>query len=595
MKTEMEKKIFLTGVFSRIFFSSILIGAAVVAVFAVATYTIIGNIYQKNIENVLSDSAEIVGNSVNENVPLKQIAKICNTYADNSGIRTTIINSSGEVLFDSGADASSMLNHLNRSEIKSAFTGKTSVSKRYSETLKKKMIYIARPAKKNATGSYEICVRQSMPLAILGSAKKLFTIEIILLSIAAIILSGLFSYFFARRISTPLKHLKDVAGKLAEGDFDTHIPHSDVAEIQSLAESLQKMSAELKRRVNSLHKRNCELDEIFEHMNECVFICTKSGRLLKFNKSCANAFNIFGAPAEFEVASAFRNYKMLEFIENTFEKNSSLSCELELEAEKTFSIVGSMLPYESSEPRALFVLHDISVERKNEALRREFVAGVSHELKTPITAVKMAAETLCEVDDKATAKRFVSIIAKESDRMNLLVDDMLLLSKIEFSKKFELENFEEFSVRALIDEAVSINENNAKNAADEITISCPADLMLKGDFTLLQISLSNLIGNAIKYGGESCKIEINALRNASGGVEINVKDNGMGIAPEHQNRVFERFYRANKGRSRALGGTGLGLAIVKHVAILHNGFVSVKSTLGKGSEFTITLNTHSNV
>ena len=284
-----------------------------------------------------------------------------------------------------------------------------------------------------------------------------------------------------------------------------------------------------------------------------------------------------------------RNSKLLSLIDKTFDSHSETSAEIEVgvQPQKTFSVVGTMLPYESRVPRAIFVMHDISYISANESLRREFVAGVSHELKTPITAIGIAAETLEETENPSDRQHFIEVIQKEVERVNVLVDDMLLLSKLDFASNMT-ENFGELNLLSVVEEACISHQNAAEKAGDKIFVDCDDGFYVKGDFTLLQIAVSNLIGNAIKYGGKGCSIHISGAK-VGDDIALTVSDTGTGIAKEHLGRLFERFYRVDKGRSRALGGTGLGLAIVKHIAMLHGGMVSVKSELGKGSSFTITL------
>ena len=573
-----------------IFASSAVVGTAIIALLAFAAHGIIERTYRANVERLLANSADFVAAAIEQNMPPEKLAEICLRNDRNAGIRTTVIDRDGEIAADSRADKHTMSNHLNRTEIKKALDGEKNFSAHYSGTLGARMLYIAVPAGKKTDGGYEYCVRQSVSMKSLGETKRLFTFEIIALAAAAILLSAHFSYRLARRISEPLKKLAEASAECAGGNFDSPIPESKIREIGELGSTLSAMSKTLKKRVNSLRKRNCELDEIFEYMTDCVFICSRKGTLKNYNKACAK---LFGLPEEAEkigIAEAFRNSEVLAAIDETFNADGEVLREIEISPERTYALVGVQLPYESATPRALFVMRDVSYAKKNESLRREFVAGVSHELKTPITAIKMAAETLeFTPDDPEAAKRFIAIIEREAERMDTLVNDMLLLSKIEFAKKFDSENFEYFPLRSAIEDAVSAHEEQARDNADSVAVECPEDLEVKGDFRLIQIAVSNLVGNAVKYGGHGAKIKIEAHQGERGGAKITVSDNGAGIPFDDLPHVFERFYRVDKGRSRAQGGTGLGLAIVKHVALLHNGGVGARSELGKGSEFSITI------
>lgn len=578
------------GVFARIFASATLVGAIIIAAFAFAAHGIAERTYRESVERLLSDSADFVADAVDEKLPAETLSKICAVHDKNTGIRTTLINAKGEVVVDSRADSETMLNHLNRAEIKKAIDGEKTFTVRYSDTLRTKMVYAAVPAGAEGPDGYEYCVRQSMPMQKLLAAKKLISAEIIGLSLAAIVMAAAFSFALAKRISAPLKRLTFAADECARGNFDAPVPSSDISEIERLGKSVLAMSQNLKKRINSLYKRNCELDEMFGYMTDCVFICSQKGVLKKFNNACAKLFGLDNSDGKIRTVEAFRNSAILDAIDETFGGKGEVRRDVEISSGKTYALVGTLLPYESATPRALFVMRDVSAAKRNEALRREFVAGVSHELKTPITAIKMAAETLEYSDGNADdEKRFVAIIEKESDRMDTLVNDMLLLSKIEFEKKFDAENFEYFPIRAAIEESVSAHESQALARRDSVEIECPENLQVRGDFQLIRLAVSNLVGNAVKYAGDGAKIKVSARIGERGGVKITVSDNGAGIPPDALPHVFERFYRVDKGRSRAMGGTGLGLALVKHIAILHKGGVSARSVLGKGSEFSITI------
>lgn len=575
-------------VFARIFIPAIATSAVLIAFLAAANYSMLDRIYLSSLRKMLVNSSGLISGSISENEPFEKISKRCAEFGKKSGIRTTIVASDGKVVFDSDVDSGSMTNHLGRPEIKRALSGERNFSEHYSNTLKTKMLYIAVPAGTAVDGEYPYCVRQAMPLQNLSVAKKLFGYEILMLSAAAILLSAILSYFMARRIGMPLKSLSLAASKFAKGDFEARAEKCNIPEIAEVGSAMASMAADLKAREHSLTRRNCELDEIFSHMSDAVFICSSEGRILRMNSACAQIFSISKDPP-LQTAEALRNSKLLALIEKTFDSGSETSAEIEVgsQPQKTFSVVGTMLPYESRVPRAIFVMHDISYISSNESLRREFVAGVSHELKTPITAIGIAAETLEETENPSDRRHFIEVIQKEVERVNMLVDDMLLLSKLDFAANMT-GDFGELNVLSVIEEACISHQNAAEKAGDKISVDCDDGIYVKGDFTLLQIAVSNLIGNAIKYGGKGCNIHISGVR-IGGDVALTVSDTGPGIASEHLGRLFERFYRVDKGRSRALGGTGLGLAIVKHIAMLHGGNVSVKSELGKGSSFTITL------
>lgn len=578
-----------TTIFSQIFARSFAASALIIILFAWVSYMILDKAHRRNVENLLQTSADFLAASV-EVLDTAQMENLAQGLRGEK-IRSSLIAHDGKVIFDTDADIVEMSNHANRTEVKQAFAGKKSFVARYSETLKSQMVYYCRPTVQKADGTYKYCVRMAMPLERITFAKKYFAFQIITIAIFAIFVSLTFSFFLAQRISNPIKSLTNSAKELALGNFETRIAASSELEISELGESLAEMARELKARIVSLNKRNCELDEIFEHMSEPVFICASDNTLRKYNKSAADLFNIKGNHIRSNSDAVLRHRKLIDTISKTFASQIEVKDEIEIHdsRERTFAIVGIKLPYQFKTPRALFVMHDISYISQNEKLRREFVSDVSHELKTPITSIKMASETMQTLPLEADAKRFLKIVDKETDRLTGLVNDMLLLSRIEFSESYSDENFQDFKLKGALDEAVSINENEASLKRDSITVSCPDDISFKGDFTLVRLAVSNLISNAVKYSPEACKIEISAKRLSFEKIEISVADTGSGIAQEHLSRIFERFYRVDKGRSRALGGTGLGLAIVKHVALLHSGSVCVESEIGRGSIFTMYL------
>jgi two-component system phosphate regulon sensor histidine kinase PhoR len=239
---------------------------------------------------------------------------------------------------------------------------------------------------------------------------------------------------------------------------------------------------------------------------------------------------------------------------------------------------------------ALVVLNDITRLRQLENIRREFVANVSHELKTPITSIKGYIETLQEgaLEDKENAIKFLEIIAKQADLLHALIDDLLSLSKIEQeAERGEMQLVDE-KVRRIIEDAIASYETRARERRIRVTLQCKDEVVVKANARLLEQAVGNLLDNAIKYSEAGSSVDIEVVKNKKE-VAIAVRDHGGGMAPEHLSRLFERFYRVDKGRSRELGGTGLGLAIVKHIIQAHGGRVAVESTLGKGSTFTLLL------
>jgi two-component system phosphate regulon sensor histidine kinase PhoR len=236
------------------------------------------------------------------------------------------------------------------------------------------------------------------------------------------------------------------------------------------------------------------------------------------------------------------------------------------------------------------VLHDITRTRQLEEVRRDFVANVSHELKTPVTSIKGFVETLLEgaLDEPEQIRRFLEIISRHSDRLNAIIEDLLSLSRLEEDSEKRKLSFETTGIRVTLVSAIELSKLKADQKHIAVELDCTKDLTAKINAALIEQAALNLIDNAIKYSQDHSKVKVRAMKTESE-VLIQVSDEGCGIPTDHQERIFERFYVVDKGRSRKLGGTGLGLSIVKHIADVHGGYVKVESVIGKGSTFTIHL------
>ena len=545
--------------------------------------------YKNSLKQSLTDSANLIVSAIENDETLENISKTCKNYGEKTGMRSSIINVKGEILFDSDREFLEMTNHLNRPEIQKALKGESAFVTRYSNTLNLHMLYLALPAQKLEDGTFNYCVRMAIPEQNLTLAKEVLFKQIFSIAIISLLFSVLISFILAKKIETQVRSLKEIAKSFADGNFDKSVGRYSIYEISELAKSMKYMAMQLKKRLNSLHKRNCELDEIFSHMSECVFICSDEGLILKANARAKEIFKI-NIEENFrpKISDTIANMYLVNAITKTFENDNSFSCDIEIDNSDTiFAFESLLLPYQSRTRRALIVLYDISLIRATEKLRREFVAGVSHELKTPITGIIGAAEMLKDAESINEREQLQNIISRDSKRMDTLIDDMLLLSKIESAENFTKENFTEIKIKNILNEAFSIHENEINTRKDIVKIECTDDLKIKGNFKLLTMAVSNLLSNAIKYCQDGTQIFISATK-LNDEIKICVTDNGQGIAPQHLPRLFERFYRIDKGRSRDLGGTGIGLAIVKHIAILHSGNVFAESEIGKGSTFTIT-------
>ena len=362
-----------------------------------------------------------------------------------------------------------------------------------------------------------------------------------------------------------------------------------------LSEAMNQMAAQLDDRIRTVVRQSNEQDAVLASMIEGVLAIDNNERILRINQSAADLFNLEPeAAVGRRIQEVVRKPDLQNFIAQ------SLKSQRRIEADITLDIHGNELflqahgtPLRDSAGQdigALVVLNDMTRLQRLENIRRDFVANVSHELKTPITAIKGSVETLLggAVEDEQNAQRFLEIIARQSDRLNAIIEDLLALSRIEQGEEQEGLVRTKTQLRSVFLNTLQACQLKAQEKQVVLEMDCPDDIEIMINAPLLEQALVNLIDNAIKYSSQNDRVLFTAEQ-TDASVVIKVRDWGSGISQEHLPRLFERFYRVDKARSRKLGGTGLGLAIVKHIVQSHNGHISVESSLGQGSTFTIQL------
>ena len=533
---------------------------------------------------------------IESQTPAEAIAKEDSNYLDalvkrlGSKIqcRITIINRSGKVLADSEESLSNTLkmeNHATRPEMQSALGGSIGESIRHSATLKIDMLYIALPLQHN--GEIAGAVRLALPLAsvhhMLMDIRKIVAISFLLTLILAFVLGSLLT----RGIIQPLNKIINVSRKFSQGDFKHRILHHSNDEIGELASTLNKMAQEIEDKIRELELRNQHLHTVFQNMVEGIIVLDKDGRVVSVNSAIEKLFNISKEEAKGRFfLEAIRNDDISGIINDVLKKREFISKELYLvyPVHKTLSINASAIFEKEAVNGCLLVIHDVTDIRNLEKMRADFVANVSHELKTPLTSIKGFVETLLEgaIDDKENNRQFLKIIHEHANRLDSLVNDLLDLSYLE-SKEIRLEK-EEINIRSLAEQILSGCKSQLKKKDVEAHNNLAGDFLIKADKSKIEQVLTNLIDNAVKFNQEHGSLDIYGEQTQNG-IKITVEDSGMGIPPKDIPRIFERFYRVDKARSRKLGGTGLGLSIVKHIVELHGGTVGVESTEGLGSKF----------
>lgn len=509
-----------------------------------------------------------------------------------SSARITLILPDGTVAGDSDKASSEMGNHRDRPEIQDALAGRKGQSVRYSNTLKKNMMYVAVPVLKN--GQAIGVVRTAMPLTEMNQVIGVVQNRIIFGGLAILLFAAVLSLVVSRRISRPLERIKEGAERFADGDFSYRLHTIGSTEITSLAETMNQMAEQLEDRLQTVLKEKNQREAVLSSMMEGVLAVDTAGNIISLNKAAAQFFAVFQPDTAKgrSVEEVFRNVKLQKFISEVLGGQETRECELTLHGGKATSLQArgtTLYGVQGERIGAVIVFNDVSRLRRLENIRKEFVANVSHELKTPITSIKGFVETLIDgaVNDPVEANRFLKIVAKQADRLNAIIEDLLMLSRLEQDGKDSVE-LQSSGLSGLLHAAVEVCERRAVEKMISIEINCSEQLAAVVNPPLIEQALINLIGNAIKYSADGKAVRVSASTEP-GGVMLSVSDQGYGIEPEHLDRLFERFYRVDKGRSRQEGGTGLGLAIVKHIAQVHGGTVSVNSLFGEGSTFSVFL------
>lgn len=396
------------------------------------------------------------------------------------------------------------------------------------------------------------------------------------------------------RVRRPLELMRRTAQRLAHEDLTGSAALSPSGEMSSLAGALDQVADQLEQRIGLFSRQGSEQEAVLASMVEGVLAVDTDERVISLNAAGAE---LMGADPENAkgrgLQEVIRNADLRRFVTRTLASSRPIEADVVLRAddERILQARGTSLRDARERPiGAVIVLNDVTHLRRLENIRRDFVANVSHELKTPITSIKGFVETLLDgaLHSPEDSERFLRIVAKQADRLNAIIEDLLALAKIEQADTAANVVLEESRLRDVLEAA--IDECGPKAAERQISMQllCDSEILARLNPTLLEQAVMNLLDNAIKYSESNSEVHIEAER-SSEEILIHVRDQGCGIEAEHLDRLFERFYRVDKARSRKLGGTGLGLSIVKHIIHAHGGHVSVESSPGNGSTFTIHL------
>ena len=507
--------------------------------------------------------------------------------AGRSGLRITVVGEDGQVLADSArsaAEVAAMENHAERPEVRAAFASASGTAIRRSETTGADYAYAARAVTRERGRA--LVVRLALPVDRLAALEGRLGATLALAALAALAAMALVSWWLTRRLFRPLSRVVAGAEALARGHFEHRLEVPEEQELATLALALNRLAAKVEEQIAAVGAERDHLQAILAAMSEGVLVVGADGRALLANPAFCRLLGLSGDVAGRFPVELSRQPPLVRLVEATLAGGQGMSAEIVVPAPERRTLALTTAPL-ADRRGAVVVARDITAFLRLAEMRRDFVANVSHELKSPLAAIRGYAETLADgaLEDPPAARRFTERILRQCRRLQALLEDLLTLSRLETAEaalerqRVELSGLVRRSADLL---AAAAAERGVRLAAggDPVAVS--------GDADALERLLLNLLDNAVKYNRPGGAVAVRTVRRG-GEALLEVRDTGIGIPADSLPRIFERFYRVEKGRSREEGGTGLGLAIVKHVAQQHGGRVEVESALGEGSLFRVIL------
>jgi len=527
---------------------------------------------ERNLQQKTLMFAERVNSSGNES-----LQDLVTREGQAAGARATVIDATGKVLADSEATASTMENHAQRPEFVAALQGHLGTSRRSSVTLTIPFLYVAAPTQGGA-------VRLAYPLSDVEASTALIERQLLRGSALAFPVALIMAGIAAQSISGRLKRIVEFAETIAQGDLTARISESSRDDIGQVARALDKTARNFQKNFEALKTSQRQLETLLNSMQDAVIAVDQEERVLWANQALDRI-----APHRVRVQSlvveTIRDPDFLRVVRSATEARTvATSRATSVAPFRIFEVTAAPMPGGG----AVAVLRDLTETERVEKTRRDFIANVSHELRTPLTSIQGYTETLLDSAsaEDSHSRDFLEIIRKNATRMSRLTEDLLTLARVESGEqRFAMQSV---LPEELLREAVLSFRTMAKSQGVEFELREFALLPVTADVEAIHQVFSNLIDNALKYAGSTGRLVLGS-RELANGVEFYVQDFGPGIPSEHLPRLFERFYRVDKARSRDSGGTGLGLAIAKHIVLAHGGTIRAESELNHGSTFIFIL------
>ena len=564
---------------NRIFFKMLAASAVVVLVTAVTMDITIRRIWESSlraeIRRELTAKTRLLANRV-EIDQKHSLQDVAAQEAQAAGARATIIDPSGKVLADSEADPNTMENHRTRKEFVAALAGNIGMDERRSHTIGVPFLYVAVPVSGGA-------VRLAYPLSDIEAASQQVHHALLVGSGLALAIVMLLAVIAAQGTARRLQRIVAFAEHVAGGDLTARISATSVDEIGQVATSLDKTARKLEQSFQAVQTSQRQLETLLNSMQDAVIAIGPDGRVQWANRGMERLIP-HRARLRAPVVETIRDPQFLAAVRDATDRRKIASARAaSIVIGRSFDVTAAPLPGGG----AVVVLRDLTETERVEKTRRDFIANVSHELRTPLTSIQGYTETLLDsTSENGHVREFLEIIRKNAARMSRLTEDLLTLARVESGEtRFDVQPT---APSELLNDAVESFQDLARTQGIEITIEETANTPVIADREAIHQVFSNLIENAMKYAGTGKRILLGS-RDLGATVQFYVRDLGPGIASEHLPRLFERFYRVDKARSRESGGTGLGLAIGKHIVLAHHGTIRAESELNHGSTFLFTL------
>ncbi|WP_297435072.1 HAMP domain-containing sensor histidine kinase [uncultured Clostridium sp.] len=547
-------------------------------------YIVISNYkYIDHSKKMLKEYNEVItyfleNNSSDRGSDLKELKKL-SVIPKNIALRITYMSKDGGVLYDSYKDNTTMDNHKSREEFIQAQKYGSGASVRFSKTLNEETIYYATKLSDGSVIRTSEVINSSVLLKNTDMKYYLTALAI------SLILGSIIAIRITNSITKPINDLQFITSRIAYGDFHKRVEIKTKDELGSLGDSFNHMADTLELTLKELISNQSRLTAILKSMGSGVIAIDKYHKVIMVNPYVRKLFSIVISEDQIKGMKIEDIVADKNFIERILNKEDNVDIKLDMYGGKHIRIRTSELLEGDDEMGIVIVIEDITDYKTLENMRSEFVANVSHELKTPVTSIKGFAETLKYVDDTETRNRFLGIIEEESDRLTRLIQDILALYDIEKQENITKEFFD---INEITSSVKLLTIKNARSRNVKLNVDGEIKELFYGDKDKFKQMVLNLVDNAIKYSGENSSVKLKIYEDLDM-VYIDVEDDGVGISKEHLDRIFERFYRVDKARSREKGGTGLGLAIVKHIVNSFNGYINVESEISKGTKFKISL------